>query len=114
MFQGFPCDCVHDRHGPVVDERSGESSLVCLLGDYVNLLVAYAVSSNGDPRSVRIFFVGPILAHNFGVCDLVAAVVADIFMLDDLESISSLNALLSGAFRALIYALARASQFIGI
>ena len=38
MFQGFPCDCVHDGHGPVVDERSGESSLGCLPGAYVNLL----------------------------------------------------------------------------
>ena len=41
------------------------------------------VSYNGDPRSVRIFFVGPILAHNFGVRDLVLAVVGDIFMSDD-------------------------------
>ena len=38
MFQGLPCDCVHDRHGPVVDERSGELSMGCLLGAYVNLL----------------------------------------------------------------------------
>ena len=38
MFQGFLCDCVHDGHGPVVDEISGELSLGFLLGDYVNLL----------------------------------------------------------------------------
>ena len=38
MFQGFPCDCVHDGHGPVVDERSRELSLGCLLGAYVNFL----------------------------------------------------------------------------
>ena len=76
--------------------------------------VAYAVSSNGDPRSVRIFFVGPILAHNFVVRDLVTAVVGGIFMSDDPESISSLNVLLFGGFRALTYALAQASHFIGI
>ena len=38
MFQGLPCDCVHDGHGPVVDECLGEMLPVCLLGDYVNLL----------------------------------------------------------------------------
>ena len=45
--------------------------------------VAYVVSSNGDLRLVRIFFVGPILANNFGVHDLVTAVVGDIFVSDD-------------------------------
>ena len=38
MFQGFACDFVHDGHGPFVDECSGESSLGCLPGPYVNLL----------------------------------------------------------------------------
>ena len=38
MFQVLSCDCVHDGHGPVVDKRSGESSLGCLPGAYVNLL----------------------------------------------------------------------------
>ena len=38
MSQGFPCGCVHDGYGPVVDERSGESLLGFLTGDYVNLL----------------------------------------------------------------------------
>ena len=38
MFQGFPCDCVHDGHVPVVDELSGELSLGYFPGDYVKLL----------------------------------------------------------------------------
>ena len=76
--------------------------------------VAYVVSSNGDTRSVGILFLGPILAHNFGVLDIVTAVVGDIFVSDDPESISSLDALLFGGFRALTYAVAQASQFIGI
>ena len=74
--------------------------------------VEYAVSSNSDPRLVRIFFVGPILAHDLGVRDLVTVVVGDIFVSDDLESISSLDTLLFGSFRALTYALAQASQVI--
>ena len=76
--------------------------------------VAYVVSSIGDPRSVRIFFVGPILAHNFGVRDLVTVVVGNNFVSDDPESISSLNVLLFGDFRYLTYDLAQASQFIGM
>ena len=76
--------------------------------------VAYAVASNGDTRSVGIFFVGSILAHNFGVCDLITAVVGDIFVSDDPESISSLKALFFGEFISLTHALAQASQFIGI
>ena len=76
--------------------------------------VAYVVSCNGDTLSVGIFFVGSIIAHNFGVLDLVTAVVGDILVSDDPESIRFLNALLFGTFRALTYALARASQFIGI
>ena len=63
------------------------------------------VSSNGDLRSVGIFFVGSILTHNFGVRYLVTSVVGDIFVSDDPESISSLNALFFGAFIALTYAL---------
>ena len=76
--------------------------------------VAYAVYSNGDPRLVWIFFVGSILTYNSGVRDLVTVVVGDIFVSDNPESISSINALLFGAFRALTYSLAYASQFIGI
>ena len=76
--------------------------------------VAYAVFSNGDPCLDRIFFVISILAHNFGVRDLVTAVVGDIFVSDDSEIISSLNALLFGDFRALTNALAQASHIIGI
>ena len=74
--------------------------------------VTDAVSSNGDPRSVRIFFVGPVFAHNLGVCTFVAVVDGDIFVSDDPESVSSLDALFFGAFRSLTYALAQASQFI--
>ena len=50
--------------------------------------ISYAVSSNGDPRLVRIFFVGPILAHHLGVRDFVTVVVGDIFVSYDPESIS--------------------------
>ena len=74
--------------------------------------VTDAVSSNGDPHSVRILFVGPVIAHNLGVRDFVTAVEGDIFVSDDPESVISLNALLVGAFRALTNALAQASQFI--
>ena len=74
--------------------------------------VADSISSNGDSGSVGIFLVCPILAYNFGVRDLVTAVVGDIFVLEDPESIISLDVLLFGAFRALTYALTQASQFI--
>ena len=67
--------------------------------------VAYAVSSNGDSGLVGIFFVGPILACNFGVRDLVTAIVGDIFVSDNPERISSLNSFLFGDFRDLTYAL---------
>ena len=59
-----------------------------------------------------IFFVGPILTHNLGVRDLVTAAEGDIFVSDDPESVSYLNTLLFGAFRALTNALAQAPQFI--
>ena len=68
--------------------------------------VADSIPSNGDSRSVGIFFVGYILAYNFGVRDLVTAVVGDIFVSDNPERISHLNAFLFGEFRALAYALA--------
>ena len=45
--------------------------------------VTYAVYSNGDPHWVSIFFVGPVLAHNLGVRDLVTAIKGDIFVSDD-------------------------------
>ena len=93
-----------------VDDEFDKLERACRCTDVPG--VSYAVSSNGDPRSVRIFFVGTILAHNLGVRDLVTAVEGYTFVSDDPESISSLNALLFGAFRALTYALAQASQFI--
>ena len=67
--------------------------------------VADSIPSNGDSGSVGIFLVGPILAYNFGVRDLVTAVMGDISVLDNLERISYLSALLFGDFRALTYAL---------
>ena len=71
-----------------------------------------AVSSNGDPCLVRIFFMVPVLTHNLGVFNFVVAVAGDIFVSDDPEGVSSLDALLFGAFRSLTYDLAQASQFI--
>ena len=44
--------------------------------------VTYAFYSNGDTCSVRIFFMGPVLAHNLGVRNFVAAVAGDIFVSD--------------------------------
>ena len=93
-----------------VDDKFDNFEQSCRCADVPG--VAYAVSSNVDPCLVRIFFVGPILAHNLGVRGLVTAFVGDIFVLDDLKIISSLYALLFGAFRDLTYALAQASQFI--
>ena len=55
-----------------------------------------AVSSNGDPRSVRIFFMGPIFTHNLGERNFFAAVDGDIFISDDPESVSSLDAFFWG------------------
>ena len=55
---------------------------------------------------------GPVFTHDLGVRNFVAAVDGDIFVLDDPESVSSLDALFFGAFRYLTYALAQASQFV--
>ena len=54
----------------------------------------------------------PLFSHDLGVRNFVAAVDEDIFVSDDPESVSSLDALFSGAFRSLNYALAQASQFV--
>ena len=93
-----------------VDDKFCKFEQACRWADVPG--VTDVVSSNVDPRSVRIFFVGPVLAHNLGVRDFVRAVEGDIFVSDDPESICSLNVLLFGAFRALTNALAQASQFI--
>ena len=95
-----------------VDDKFDKFERACRCADVPG--VTNVVSSNGDPRSVGIFFVGSILAHNLGVRDIVTAVVGDIFVLDNPERISSLNALLFGAFRSLAHALAYAPQFIGL
>ena len=95
-----------------VDDKFDKLERACRCADVPG--VADSISSNDDSRLVGIFFVGYILAHNFVVRDLVTAVVTDILVSDNTERISSLNALLFGAFRALAYALAQASQFIGI
>ena len=42
-----------------------------------------AISFNNNPRPVRIFFVGPVLAHNLSERDFVTAVEGYIFVLDD-------------------------------
>ena len=86
-----------------VDDKFDKFERACRWADVPG--VAYSVSSDGDPRLVWIFFVGSILANNFGVRDLVIAVVGDIFVSNHPEIISSLNVLLFGAFRALTYAL---------
>ena len=65
-----------------VDDKFYKFEQSCRCADVSG--VVYAVSSNGDPCLVRIFFVGPILAHNLGVRGLVTAVVGDIFVSDDL------------------------------
>ena len=87
-----------------VDYKFKQFERACRCSDIPG--VTDAVSSNGDPCLVKTFFVGPVLAHNLGVGDLVTAVEGYIFVLDDTESVIFLNALLCGAFRALIYALA--------
>ena len=62
--------------------------------------VTDAVSSNVDPRLVRILFVGPVLAHDLGVRDFVTAVEGDIFVSDDPESVSYLYTLSTEIGRA--------------
>ena len=60
-----------------VDNKFDKFERACRCADVHG--VAYAVSTNGDPCLVGIFFVGSILAHNFGVCDIVTVVVAEYF-----------------------------------
>ena len=55
---------------------------------------------------------GPVFAHNVDVRNFVAAADGNIFVSDDPESVSSLNALFFLSFRSLTYALAQASQFV--
>ena len=55
---------------------------------------------------------GPVFAHNLDVLNFVTAVDGDIFILDDPESFSYLDALFFGDFGSLTYALAQASQFV--
>ena len=93
-----------------VDDKFNKVERSCRCADVPG--VTDTVSSDGDPRLLSIFFVVPLLAHNLGVRDFVTAIEGDIFVLDDPESVSSLNALLFGGFRALTYALAQSSQFI--
>ena len=95
-----------------VDDKLEKFERACRCSDVP--WVADSISSYGDSGSVGILLVGPILPYNCGVHDLVTAVMEDIFVSDNSERISSLNALLFGAFRALTYALEYASQFIGV
>ena len=87
-----------------VDDKFDKFEQSCRCSDVPG--VADSISSNGDSRSVGIFFVGSILAYHFSVRDIVTAFVGDIFVSDNPERIYSLNALLFGAFIALAYALA--------
>ena len=93
---------------------SGEDAVGCecnklyLTGWRANVSwVKNPVSYNGDPRLVRIFFVGPVFAHDLGVRNFVAEVDGDIFVLDDPESV-----VFWVAFRSLTYTLSQASQFV--
>ena len=65
-----------------VDYKFNKFERACRCADVPRVI--YAVSSNGDPRSVRIFFVGPVLAHNLGVRDFVMVVEGGIFVSDDM------------------------------
>ena len=87
-----------------VDDKFDKFERACRYADVPG--VADSISSNGDLRLVGIFFVGYILAYNFDVRDIVTSVLGDIFVSDNPERISSLNALLFGAFRAFTYVLA--------
>ena len=87
-----------------VDDKFDKFERACRCADVPG--VVDSISSNCDSGLVGIFFVGPILAYNFGVRDLVTAVVGDIFVSDNPERISSLNTLVFGDFRPLTYALA--------
>ena len=55
---------------------------------------------------------GPVSEHKLCVRNLVAAVDGYIFVSDDPESVSSLNALFFGSFRYLTYALEQASHLV--
>ena len=72
-----------------VDDKFYKFERACRFADVPG--VTDAVSSNGDTRSVMIFFVGPVLTHNLGVRDLVTTAEGDIFVSDDPESVSYLN-----------------------
>ena len=60
-----------------VDDEFNQLERSCWCADVPG--VTDAVFSNGDPCSVRIFFMGPLLAHNLGVHNYAAAVAGDIF-----------------------------------
>ena len=85
-----------------VDDKFDKFERACRCADVRE--VADSISSNGDSGSVGIFFVSPIIAYNFGVRDLVTAIVGDIFVSDNPERISSLKTLLFGDVIPLTYA----------
>ena len=64
-----------------VDDKFNKFERACRCADVPE--VTYVVSSYVDLRSVRIFFVGPVLAHNLSERDFVTAVEGYIFVLDD-------------------------------
>ena len=97
-------DAESDKVRMAAGEYTGDDKLdkferACRCADVPG--VADSISSNGDSGSVGIFLVGPILAYNFGVRDLVTAAVGDIFVSDNSERISYLNTLLFGEFTSM-------------
>ena len=57
---------------------------------------------------------GLVFTDDFGVRDFVVLLGGDIVVADDLESFSSLDALVFGSFRSVTSALEQASLFVGI
>ena len=95
-----------------VDDKLDKFERSCRCADVPG--VEDYISFKGYLGSVGIFLVGPIFSYIFGVRDLITVVVGNIFVSDNSERISSLNALLFGSFRALTYALVYVSPFIGL
>ena len=72
------------------------------------------VAVNSDPRLFGICFLGPIFTHNLPVHNFFAAIMGDIFVADDMESVSPLDALFLGDFRSFSYYLENSSQLVVI
>ena len=57
---------------------------------------------------------GSDFTYHLGVTYFLAAVLWDVFILDDLESFSPGNALLFGSLRSFAYALTESAEFIAV